>query len=127
MNIKTFYKRVGGDFDDVLARMINQELIIKFVLKFIEDKTFNDLCNAFDNNDIKEAFFASHTLKGICMRLGFGRLYKSSNLLTESLRKNINNLEPSIKYFDKVSNDYKLTISLLQQLDNSVAQQSQTK
>ena len=40
-------------------------------------------------NNAEEAFRAVHTLKGICLNLGFDTLYKASFELTEKLRDDI--------------------------------------
>ncbi len=39
-----------------------------------------------ENGDTETAFRAAHTLKGICMNLGFDRLYEASYDITEVLR-----------------------------------------
>ena len=42
MELEEFYKQVGGNFEDVKRRLLNEEFIRKFVLKFKDDeKNFN--------------------------------------------------------------------------------------
>ena len=43
MELEEFYKQVGGNFEDVKRRLLNEEFIRKFVLKFKDDETFDNL------------------------------------------------------------------------------------
>ena len=47
---------------------------------------------------------AAHTLKGVCMNLGFERLLHSSSMLTESLRNGVG--ENMTELFQQVQQDY---------------------
>lgn len=43
------------------------------------------------DGDEKTAFQSTHTLKGVCLTLGFGNLSKASSNITDALReKNVN-------------------------------------
>ena len=55
-------------------------------IKFLKDPSFQDLTAAIEKSDAESAFRAAHTLKGICLNLGFDNLYKPSEALTEKLR-----------------------------------------
>lgn len=66
--------------------MMNEGLILKFSLKFAEDKSFGDLKRTLGCDDIGEAFRAIHTLKGVSGNLAYTKLYKTSCDLTENLR-----------------------------------------
>lgn len=90
MELEEFYKQVGGNFEDVKRRLLNEEFIRKFVLKFKDDETFDNLIDAFNKADYKEAFRFIHTLKGTSVNLGFDDLYQASCNLTECLRKKEN-------------------------------------
>ena len=90
MELEEFYKQVGGNFEDVKRRLFNEEFIRKFVLKFKDDETFDNLIDAFNKVDYKEAFRFIHTLKGISVNLGFDDLYQASCNLTECLREKEN-------------------------------------
>lgn len=61
-------------------------MITKFAKRFADDTTFQDMCKALEEKNVKEAFRMAHTLKGICSNLGFDELYKASYDLTEDLR-----------------------------------------
>ena len=50
------------------------------------------------------AFRAAHTLKGVCMNLGFDHLYNPSFEITESLRTG--NLELGLQQFGALKEQY---------------------
>ena len=86
MELKEVYEKIGGDYDDVVRRLMGEKLVRKFLLKFRDDKSYADLERTLSEGDYKEAFRAAHTLKGVCLNLGFTELYKVSAELTEVLR-----------------------------------------
>ena len=61
MTLKQCYELLEGDYEDVLGRMRKEALVEKFVLKFLNDSSFENL--------------------------GFTKLCEVSNLLTEELRQ----------------------------------------
>ena len=43
MTLKEFYEQIDSDYKDVIKRLCDENMIKKFVLKFPEDPSFNDL------------------------------------------------------------------------------------
>lgn len=84
--IKEFYNSIGGDYNEVMLRIPNEDIIRKFVLKFKDDDSYKNGKKALEENDIKSAFLYAHTLKGIAKNLGFARLGNAASDLTEALR-----------------------------------------
>ena len=111
MNMKDCYLAFGGDYEGVLARFRGEERIRQFLLKFLEDPCFNELCQPLAKQDLEEAFRAAHTLKGVCQNLGFSRLYESSSRLTELLRKH--QYPDSDELLDQVKRDYWETVDAI--------------
>ena len=68
---------MGADYAPVLQRLGSERIVTKFALRFLEDKTFSGLCDALDAHDAEEAFRMAHTLKGICLNLGFEPLRRA--------------------------------------------------
>ena len=91
-----------------------------YLLKFKDDETFDNLIDAFNKVDYKEAFRFIHTLKGISVNLGFDDLYQASCNLTECLREkeNLNDeeLEEAGKLLQIVKDNYQKIIELIVQL-----------
>ena len=86
MDLKEFYSVIGGDYDGVMSRLITEERVKKFVRKFVGDLSFSDLMAALEKSDVKAAFLAAHTLKGVSQNLGFDSLYRKSSAIYEILR-----------------------------------------
>ena len=95
MEIKKFYETIGSDYYDVAKRMGSEKLVVHFVGRFMEDKTYMML---------EEAFRTAHMLKGVCSNLGFGRLQNAASELTEVLRKGT--FEGSEPLFENVRAEY---------------------
>lgn len=120
MNLQECYTALGGDFKDVSQRLFSEALVKKFILKFLDDQSFSNLCTAMEAADYSQAFIAAHTLKGVCQNLSFTRLYKSSHLLTEALRDG----KPDTAYVQElltaVTTDYQVTVDAIRQFQAEV-------
>ena len=80
MNLKEFYEASGGDYEDAVQRIRNEDMLKKFVMKYAADPSYSNL------TDWETAFRSVHTIKGIAQNLGFARLQAAAELLTEDLR-----------------------------------------
>ena len=86
MTLKEFYAAVGGDYDATLNRIPKESMVLRFVKKYADDKTYAQLTEAVGKQDWETAFRASHTLKGVGQNLGFDNLYEPAVVVTEALR-----------------------------------------
>lgn len=108
MTINDLYKTLGGNYDEVLARLHDEALIIKLIKMFPDDKNYNTLLSALDSGNTKEAFLAAHTLKGLCLSLGFTTLSRSASEVTEALRNGDNNVTSQM--LQSLVSDYSLAV-----------------
>ena len=116
MTLEAFYNTIGSDYKTVLTRMCNSEKILdKFVRKFQNDKTAEELFAAYESGDYETAFRMAHTLKGLCANLGLDKLHNSSAELTEALRNTVADNAPEL--MAQVRADYEMTVGALSQLD----------
>ena len=99
------YHEIGADYEGVTNRLMGDALIARFVGKFFEDESFAKLGEALAAQDVKAAFMAAHTLKGVCQNLGFDNLYAPSSELTELLRAG--SLECADELYEKVAAEYR--------------------
>ena len=99
---------MGANYEDVLKRLYNEGMICRFTLMFLNDDSYPKLEQALKEGNVKEAFRAAHTLKGVCQNLGFTNLYQPTYDLTEVLRTGT--LEGTKELFDSVAFQYKITI-----------------
>ena len=87
MDLQEFYYACEGNYQDVKARLIKEELIQRLVIKFLDDDTYEKLLRAMEQKDYGMAFRMVHTLKGLSRNFAFDRLSESTSALTELLRK----------------------------------------
>ena len=86
MTLQECYAAMGGSYDEVIGRLRSEKLVQKFVLKFLNDGSYQLLQDSLAAGDREEAFRSAHTIKGVCANLGFDALLASSEALTEALR-----------------------------------------
>jgi len=115
MTLKQCFEMFGGDYESVISRMLKEERVKKFTLRFRDDSTFELLTKSLKEENYKEAFRAAHTIKGLCQNLGFERLRKSSSALTEALRDGNKPDDDSI--YQQVKEDYEQIINAIKLLD----------
>lgn len=115
MTVKECYEQMGSDYEGVLGRLGSEAIVKRFALKFLQDPSFAQLKESLAKNDGEEAFRAAHTLKGVCLNLGFDELFEVSAELTEKLRER--KTAGSEELFQKVSQKYQKTVMAIQGLE----------
>ena len=76
ISMREAYEKIGANYDDACARLMGEEMLARFALKFLDDESIDKL----------EAAMAAHTLKGVSQNLGFDNLYEPAVVVTEALR-----------------------------------------
>lgn len=89
-------------------------MVQRFAIKFLNDKSYETLEAALKEKDVDSAFRAAHTLKGVCVNLGFDKLYEVSSALTEKLRAK--ELDGTDVMFEKVKEQYDITVNAIRKL-----------
>ena len=111
MTIEECYHRLGGDYGQVLLRLPSGNLVRKFVIKFLDDGSFAEICRAMEQGDRETAFRGAHSLKGVCANLGFEQLRGSASDLTELLRPQSEEIPAGAwELLERVRADYQLTV-----------------
>ena len=101
MNLEECYEAMDSDYDDVMRRLGSE--------------TLQGLKEGLENQDAELAFRSAHTLKGVCMNLGFTKLFEVSAVLTEELRdREIK--ENTTEMFEEVEREYTRTIEAIKGL-----------
>ena len=111
MTLAECYAALGGNYEDVLARLRSERLVQKFVLKFLDDGSFDTLCQSLEAGVQEEAFRAAHTIKGMCLNLSFTKLGASSMEITELLRGG--DVAGAQAMFSRVQEDYIQTVEAI--------------
>lgn len=112
-DLSDFYKTVGGDLDDVIDRLEDIDMVRSNLLLFSEDTSYTELLQCLYDNDIKGAFRAAHTLKGICYTFGIRRLGDSASAICEELRLGV---PPSREMTERLTEEYRRTADAIDRL-----------
>ena len=118
MSLQECYTALGGDYDSVIGRLRSERMVQKFALKFLNDGSFDLLCQSMDAKNYEEAFRAAHTIKGVCQNLSFTRLYESSSQLSEALRHGYTPEADGL--VEQVGTDYQETIGAIRAFQASL-------
>lgn len=108
MTLKEFYAAVGGDYDATLNRIPKESMVLRFVKKYADDKTYAQLTEAVKAQDWETAFRASHTLKGVAQNLG------AAFALTEEMRGGKPLTETAL--YDAVAQQQQIVLDAVRQL-----------
>lgn len=112
MTIQECYAALEGDYNEVLGRLYSENLVVRFVGKFLADQSFHLLETSLKEGNYEEAFRAAHTLKGVTQNLSFTKLYQSSHDITEAFRTK--DYDRAAQLFPKVEADYLQTAAAIQ-------------
>ena len=118
MSLKSCYEALGGNYDEARGRLMSERIMQKFVLKFLDEGSYDLLMSALEAKDGEAAFRAAHTLKGVCLNLSFDRLHHSVEPLCEALRHGWNDEAPAMA--EAVKSDYRQTIEAIRALQAEV-------
>ncbi len=117
MTIEQLYERIGGDYKSVLGRFMSDKIVDKFVIKYLNDSSYDLLKSGMEEPNYEEAFRAAHTMKGVCQNLSFDRLCKASEDMTEALRNGPHgNYE---ELYQKVTEVYNDTVAAIREYEQS--------
>ena len=115
MTVRECYEQMGADFDNVLGRLGSEQMVQRFALKFLNDTSYQTLEETLKEKNVEQAFRAAHTLKGVCLNLGFDNLYKVSSAITEVLRAG--ELAGTKKAFEEIEKQYNITVNAIKAID----------
>ena len=86
------------------------------IMKIFEsDQSYAGLKQGLADKDVEKAFRAAHTLKGICLNLGFAQLTEDVVNITEILRSG--KLEGTDELFSKIQTTYENTVAIIKKMD----------
>lgn len=116
MNLRELKEKIDIDIDGSLARFGNMEsFYIKFLKKFIDDKSFENIKEALKEKNIEKLGEEAHTLKGVSGNLGLNNIYGYSvELMRASKEKNLVEIE---EFVTKLEVELKIVIEELKKLD----------
>lgn len=84
---RALFEAYGADYDATMERfMKNETLYLRLLDMLFQDTNLQKLGDALDAGDLKSAFEAAHTLKGVVGNMGLTPLYNAVCALVEPLR-----------------------------------------
>ena len=117
MTLKDCYMQMGADYEETVQRLRSESLILRLLLKFTKDTSYQELCQALADGNIEVAFRAADTVKGLCQKLGFKNLYEPSAELTERLRP-LQETETD-DLMQKVTEEYNRNVKAIEDFQNA--------
>ena len=119
VSLKTCYEALGGNYEQALERLRSERLVQKYVLRFLEEKSYEELLAAMEAKDAEAAFRAAHTLKGICLNLSFDALLASSSEMSEALRHGW--ADEAVDLLGQLREDYARTVDAIRAYEKKIA------
>lgn len=86
MTLKELYAQIGGNYDEAVSRLRMERLIDRFIVRFLDDHSCQELVAAWGAGDEDAAFKAAHTAKGVCANLSLTTLQDLASQICEALR-----------------------------------------
>ena len=86
MTVAELYERIGGNYEEACSRLMNDDLISRFIVKLLEDTSYTQLVERDEAGDEEAVFRAAHSMKGVCGNLALTDLFETSGELTECYR-----------------------------------------
>ena len=118
MNIRECYAAFGGDFGDVMNRLMKEDRVLKYARMFPASagNDYNELHTALREERYEDAFRAVHNLKGVSLNLALTPLHQASHVLCEALRhgKPAEDPSPMLKAVDEA---WELVTGVLSRLE----------
>lgn len=98
-------KEEGVNYDGALRRFSGSaQLYERFLRRFLEDTTFEQLDSALERGEEKDAFAAAHTFKGLTANLGMESLQDIVSQMVEFLRRG--QVEEAVGMFQELKGKY---------------------
>lgn len=87
---ETFRKQMeenGADVETTLKRFMgNEKMYMKYIMKFLDDKNFDNIRENLESRNYETVFNAAHTLKGVTANLGLNPVNAAAAEISELLR-----------------------------------------
>ena len=108
----------GVNWADVTDRFMgNEDLVERFMFKFLKDKSFGSLALGMQKKDVKEAFAGCHSLKGVTGNLALDGMRDDVLKLTEILRAG--SMDGAEELYKNIKKSYEELIGIIKKYDKN--------
>lgn len=109
---KETLEKAGIDVDNAMERFLNNEAMFeKYLKRFAENTTYEELVGAIESKDCAQAFETTHALKGNTGTLSIAPLFKLFSKQTDFFRAG--DFDGGAAMMDEVSAEYKKVIEVI--------------
>ena len=116
MELNEILVEAGFPYDEILYRFSgNEGLLKKYLLKFPQDPTFQELKHNVEMGDYVSVETSAHTLKGVSANLGFEKLSEICAQMVMAVREGEN--EKITPLFHIAQEEYDAVLQCLKQID----------
>lgn len=114
IDLKRFYDNIDSNYGNIKSCFTNEDSLLRFVKKFKDDKSFEELDSALKKDDAATAFRAAHTLKGVCANLEFNSLFDILSRMDRLLKEG--DISKAKQLFTELEKQYKIVLSQIEKL-----------
>ena len=86
MTVQELYSGIGANYDAAKSILMMDKMISKFIIKFLDDKSYERLTSSWAARDLTGTFEGAHAMKGVCANLGLSSLSAAASELAEEFR-----------------------------------------
>ncbi|MBQ9537395.1 MAG: Hpt domain-containing protein [Desulfovibrionaceae bacterium] len=86
MTIQELYTAIDGNYESAKRILQMDRLIEKFIIRLLDDKSFEKLQQARQSMDPTLLFEAAHAMKGVLANLGLDNLSAMASVVAEEFR-----------------------------------------
>lgn len=86
MTVEQLYASIGGNYNGAKSILQMDKLISKFIIKFLDEKSYERLASSWANRDAEGVFEAAHALKGVSANLGLDEISRRASDISEEFR-----------------------------------------
>ncbi|MBR1442192.1 MAG: Hpt domain-containing protein [Firmicutes bacterium] len=86
MTVSELYEKIGGNYEEAVGRLMNDDLIITFIGRFVGSNFMERLETAFERGSSGEIFEAAHAFKGVASNLALTKISGCVEKITDATR-----------------------------------------
>lgn len=119
MTVQELYETIGGNYQEAVNRMMNDNFIARMLGKFLSSNSYGNVVQAYEEKDFKKLFDEVHSFKGVTGNLALTPLFDLAYKITEATRNlapgESVNLDNEIK---ELKEKYQLTVDTITKFQN---------
>lgn len=86
MELRECYEYMEGDYQEVYLRLGNDQIIAKYLKKYIDRNEMENLKKAITEKRYKDVFLYSHNMKGLGLNLSLTAFHMAASDICEAVR-----------------------------------------